>query len=308
MKQLTDMDPTVRQYLEEIASPRVPDYFERMVGRSARTRQRPAWLVGSWWVSRSPVAASGPAMQRALVLALAALLAIALIGAGVVGSQLVRGDRPLADLQAVATLPWQPRPLLPAPSLLSWLDEACTAEIRRQYDPAATPHRWLVDVRGGGYIMAWYGADQPFTWPSRESGYCYAKVLPGRAPEVLQMTWSPPGTMRPPEGVVLRPQLQGENTDLGGPGPPALSGPLPSFVPVPLSHVAGHVAPEVERVEAILATGERVEASVSGTAYALWLPALRNGQEVSFQRIVAYEAFGADGRTLAVVPAPTPDP
>jgi hypothetical protein len=307
MKQLTDMDPALREYLEQIASPRVPDYFELMVSRTVSTRQRPVWLVGSWWVSRWPVLAPGTATQRALLLALVALLAMALVGAAFVGSQLLRSDRPIADLETVSILPWQPRPLVPAPSLLSWLDEACIAEIQRQYDPAATAHRWLVDVRGGGYIIAWYGADQSFSWPSRETGYCYAKVVPGRPPEVVQMTWSPPAMVRPPQGVMLMPQPQGPNSDFGDPAP-AHVGPLNSFVPLPLSNVAGHVAPEVKRVEAILATGQRVEASLSGTAYAFWLPALPQGKELSFQRVVAYEAFGADGQLLAELPAPTPLP
>ena len=48
--------------LEELAQPRTPDYFDDLLGQTARTRQRPAWTILERWlpmvdVARQPVIA-----------------------------------------------------------------------------------------------------------------------------------------------------------------------------------------------------------------------------------------------------------
>src|SRR3954449_13321455 len=68
---------------DDLAQPRVPDYFDDLLGLTARTRQRPAWVFPKRWlpmleIARQPVVAQPP--WRALGLL---LLLLSIVAAGV---------------------------------------------------------------------------------------------------------------------------------------------------------------------------------------------------------------------------------
>ena len=70
------------EILAEISQPRTPDYFDDLVGLSARTRQRPAWSVLERWlpvvdVARQPAFARQVPWRPIAVLALILLLILA---------------------------------------------------------------------------------------------------------------------------------------------------------------------------------------------------------------------------------------
>lgn len=80
---MTPIDPFERQLpvaLTRLAEPRTPDYLTDILGRTARTRQRPAWRSLERWL---PV----PSLTspRALGLLAAAALTLALIGSALLG-------------------------------------------------------------------------------------------------------------------------------------------------------------------------------------------------------------------------------
>ena len=61
--------------LDELAQPRVPDYFDDLLGLTARTRQRPAWAFIQRWlpmleIARQPVVAQPPWRAFGLLLLL----------------------------------------------------------------------------------------------------------------------------------------------------------------------------------------------------------------------------------------------
>ncbi|MFL5675913.1 MAG: TolB family protein [Chloroflexota bacterium] len=77
------LDRQLPVLLDELASPRVPDYFDDILGLTARTRQRPAWVFPKRWlpmleIARQPVVAQPP--WRALGLL---LLLLSIVAAGV---------------------------------------------------------------------------------------------------------------------------------------------------------------------------------------------------------------------------------
>jgi dipeptidyl aminopeptidase/acylaminoacyl peptidase len=70
--------------LDELAQPRVPDYFDDLLGLSARTRQRPAWVFPMRWlpmleIARQPVAPNVPWRPLAMLMLLVGLLAAGLV-------------------------------------------------------------------------------------------------------------------------------------------------------------------------------------------------------------------------------------
>src|ERR1044072_795011 len=78
------MDQRLPVLLDELASPRAPDYFDDILGLTARTRQRPAWVFLQRWIpmleiARQPVVAQPPWRALGLLLALIAALAAGLI-------------------------------------------------------------------------------------------------------------------------------------------------------------------------------------------------------------------------------------
>ncbi len=77
--------------LDEIAQPRTPDYFDDLLGLTARTRQRPAWTLLERWlpmvdIARQPAFARQVPWRPIAVLALILLLVAASL-AFVIGSQ-----------------------------------------------------------------------------------------------------------------------------------------------------------------------------------------------------------------------------
>ena len=73
------LDRRLPEILEEISQPRTPDYFDDLVGLSARTRQRPAWTLPERWlpmvdVARQPAFARPVPWRPIAVLALLLLL------------------------------------------------------------------------------------------------------------------------------------------------------------------------------------------------------------------------------------------
>jgi Tol biopolymer transport system component len=81
--------------LTEIADPRVPDYFDIVVSRTGRSRQRPAWTFPERWLPMSVVTVAStrrsvPWMAVALALVVIALVA----GALLVGSVRLRPSLP----------------------------------------------------------------------------------------------------------------------------------------------------------------------------------------------------------------------
>ena len=73
------LDRRLPEILEEISQPRTPDYFDDLVGLSARTRQRPAWTLPERWlpmvdVARQPAFARQVPWRPIAVLALILLL------------------------------------------------------------------------------------------------------------------------------------------------------------------------------------------------------------------------------------------
>src|SRR3954452_6348931 len=78
------MDRDLPVLLEELASPRVPDYFDDILGLTARTRQRPAWVFLQRWFpmlefARQPVVAQPPWRAFGLLLLLVGLMAAGLV-------------------------------------------------------------------------------------------------------------------------------------------------------------------------------------------------------------------------------------
>jgi dipeptidyl aminopeptidase/acylaminoacyl peptidase len=79
------------EILEEISLPRKPDYFDDLVGLSARTRQRPAWSIPERWlpvadIARQPSFARQVPWRPIAVLTLILLLIVASL-AWIAGSQ-----------------------------------------------------------------------------------------------------------------------------------------------------------------------------------------------------------------------------
>src|SRR6516165_1876495 len=84
-------DRRLPQILEEISLPRKPDYFDDLVGLSARTRQRPAWTLPERWLpvvdlARQPAFARRVPWRPIAVLAVILLLILATL-AWVAGSR-----------------------------------------------------------------------------------------------------------------------------------------------------------------------------------------------------------------------------
>lgn len=84
-------DRRLPEILDEISQPRRPDYFDDLVGLSARTRQRPAWTLLERWlpvvdIARQPAFARQVPWRPLAVLAVILLLIVASL-AWVIGSR-----------------------------------------------------------------------------------------------------------------------------------------------------------------------------------------------------------------------------
>jgi len=74
---MTTIDPFERDLtgaLDDLADAQTPDYFVDLLGRTARTRQRPAWAIPGRWFSHMP------ALTPRSVAALATVLVVAILG------------------------------------------------------------------------------------------------------------------------------------------------------------------------------------------------------------------------------------
>lgn len=74
---MTTIDPFERELpgaLTDLAEAQTPDYFVDLLGRTARTRQRPTWAIPGRWFSLMPAITARPA------LALVAIVLVAILG------------------------------------------------------------------------------------------------------------------------------------------------------------------------------------------------------------------------------------
>jgi Tol biopolymer transport system component len=78
------IDRQLPSLLDELAQPRVPDYFDDLLGLTVRTRQRPAWVFPKRWIpmleiARQPVVAQPPWRAFGLLLLLIGVVAAGLV-------------------------------------------------------------------------------------------------------------------------------------------------------------------------------------------------------------------------------------
>jgi dipeptidyl aminopeptidase/acylaminoacyl peptidase len=95
MSRFDRIETRMPQLLTEIADPREPDYFETVVGRTRRSRQRPAWTFPERWLPMSLVSVASTRRSVPWMAIALALVAIALLaGALLVGSARLRPTLP----------------------------------------------------------------------------------------------------------------------------------------------------------------------------------------------------------------------
>ena len=117
---MTTIDPFERELptaLDDLADARTPDYYIDLLGRTARTRQRPAWAIPGRWFTPMPALTSRPAF------ALVAVVVVAILGGTFVLSRSDQsvGDPSTSPSPSPSATPY-PSPL-PLPSALvgGWL-------------------------------------------------------------------------------------------------------------------------------------------------------------------------------------------
>lgn len=54
------IEPRIADLMEELAAPRIPDYFDTMLGQTARSAQRPAWRSLERWLPMGTIAQLAP--------------------------------------------------------------------------------------------------------------------------------------------------------------------------------------------------------------------------------------------------------
>ena len=82
---------SIPELMTELASARVPDYFDDMLQQTARTRQRPAWSSIERWIPMGVLARTQP-MRPLPWRAIAILATLAILLAAVVGAALLVGS------------------------------------------------------------------------------------------------------------------------------------------------------------------------------------------------------------------------
>ena len=93
MTQRDDLDQLLSAWLDDPFTPPAPQYLERVLARTRRTRQRPAWASLERWLPMADNMLARPASRpmRMTRLVLFALLVLALAAVvAVVGAQLLR--------------------------------------------------------------------------------------------------------------------------------------------------------------------------------------------------------------------------
>jgi WD40-like Beta Propeller Repeat len=79
---------SVSEWLHDRAGAGAPDYLDDVLGRTARTRQRPGWTLGAWWLPASVTAPTSPSslprlgrlVLVGLLILVAAIAAIVAVG------------------------------------------------------------------------------------------------------------------------------------------------------------------------------------------------------------------------------------
>jgi dipeptidyl aminopeptidase/acylaminoacyl peptidase len=95
MSRFDRIEARMPRLLTEIADPRVPDYFDIVVSRTGRSRQRPAWTFPERWLPMSVVSVASTRRNVPWMAVAVALVAIALVaGALLVGSVRIRPTLP----------------------------------------------------------------------------------------------------------------------------------------------------------------------------------------------------------------------
>jgi Tol biopolymer transport system component len=88
---------SLTELFDELASPRVPDYFDDLLTLTVATRQRPAWAIPERWFSMSVITrrfAAAPRIQWRLGAAVAMLALLAVLAVLAAGAILNRGPAP----------------------------------------------------------------------------------------------------------------------------------------------------------------------------------------------------------------------
>ena len=84
------IEPRLPEILEAISSPRVPDYYDDILGQVGRTRQRPGWTFPERWIPLTTLStrlATAPRVPMRIAIALLLLLLAFAVSLLIVGSQ-----------------------------------------------------------------------------------------------------------------------------------------------------------------------------------------------------------------------------
>ncbi len=272
------MEPVLGPLLEELAAPRVPDYFDAMMVQIVRAPQRRGW----WWPGITPERTErsrgslGPArLVPALVLA---GLLLALLWAAAIGSRFV--SRP-PTLEQLMSRPWQDTPITPSAEVISAMDDYCLA--RLETIPGSKT-RVLLDIRGGQQAHAIYAHDLGYSTCDlllRQDGTLHGSYT-------LPAEGEPVASRNPMMGVEGPPRYGLQ----GGTGDDRVYG----------ESVGGRIAPTVAAVDIVLVDGRRIHASVGGGFYFGWWVEEPLGGEMSRPLVVdRVEGLDPAGRVLTGV-------
>ena len=108
---MNDHDRTSRQLaagLVDLAGTSAPDYRNDILGRVARTRQRPAWTFPERWIPMALVThrtRTAPPLRSAWTLLLIGLLTLALVASLVIAGSMLLRQRPDDQLQGTVMVP-----------------------------------------------------------------------------------------------------------------------------------------------------------------------------------------------------------
>jgi Tol biopolymer transport system component len=108
MTQHDDLDQLLTAWLDDPYTPPAPHYLSKVLERSRRTRQRPAWTSLERWLpmaDRIPRAALAPPIRLALLVLIVVLVAAVAAGVAVVGARLLDPTRPIDKSRAPYPIP-----------------------------------------------------------------------------------------------------------------------------------------------------------------------------------------------------------
>jgi hypothetical protein len=285
MSDVRDLERALGPWLEEVASPRVPAYFDEMIGQAVKGRQRPGWLAtGVRSALPGPVARLD---QRLAAVAVVAALLAALAAGAAIGSRLL--DRtiapaPVERIEGLLSLPWQDTPMEAGPEIARIVDEECLGGRELATRPL---NRFVLDYRGGDQLYAIYADD---------AGWVICGIAEG--PDGDLTSWYSPLS---PEDNPRPAQL----TNFGIENVEDVGGPLSTGTEQGMGLFAGgRIAPGIAKVDLVFETGLRVHASVGGGFYGAWWQAgpteefLQNGRPLGPLDQPMYEGFDASDRLI----------